>query len=111
LKLQDFEPKIKAVGKAFKEPQALLTQIAFIVEAAAKPRTPVLTGNLRRSIHSRVEANKAYVGSNVSYAIFVHEGTAHMAARPFIRDAIEESTPKILQVAAAYGDAQFKKMK
>ena len=62
------------------------------VQNKARTLAPVDTGNLRGSITYEV-AKKGrnlvgFVGTNVPYAIFVHEGTRHIAPRPFLRDAL-----------------------
>ena len=82
-----------------------LTKRAIRVEAAAKriatgpPPSPpghgpgVRTGRLRASITWRpgLDAVSPYVdvGSAVLYAPFVELGTSRMAARPFLRPALE----------------------
>lgn len=54
------------------------------VEAAAKREAPVKTGNLRRTITSRVEqgGKRGVVGTNASYARSVHEGSKPHLIRP-----------------------------
>lgn len=56
-----------------------MTNVCFKVEADAKELCPVQDGILRQSIQSDVEIDneevKGYVGSNVFYAPFVHNGT------------------------------------
>lgn len=47
------------------------------------------TGNLRNSISHAHDDTTAYVGTNVEYAAYVEMGTSKMAARPFIRPAVE----------------------
>lgn len=68
----------------------------FEIEAGAKAKTPVLTGTLRRSIHS-VFSNgglTGIVGPSVLYGKFVEFGTRRMGARPFMRPAAEQVLPK-----------------
>lgn len=67
-----------------------LAKLAVLVETGAKTRCPVDTGRLRSSITWRLESSPltAIVGTNVSYAIFVHEGTRYMPGRPFLTDAL-----------------------
>lgn len=70
---------------------AYLSKVAVQVETAAKTRCPVDTGRLRSSVTWRLEPTDpltAIVGTNVQYAIFVHEGTRHMSGRPFLTDAL-----------------------
>lgn len=45
------------------------------VQAAAKRGCPVDQGRLRSSITVRLLPDRVVIGSNVSYAIYVHEGT------------------------------------
>ena len=65
-----------------------LATIGALVETAAKNECPVRTGRLRSSINHRVEMTDrgmaAIIGTNVSYARYVHEGTSRMAGRPFL---------------------------
>lgn len=67
------------------------------VETAAKRRIShsprrIDTGRLRASINTRPIVHGGLpgvrVGTNVDYAIYVHEGTRHMQANPFLRDAL-----------------------
>ena len=53
--------------------------------------TPVLTGNLRRSITSQVQRSeqRGIVGTNVAYGKYVHRH------RPFLTWALEDSQDKI----------------
>ena len=98
------------------------------VENEAKKRCPVGKGTLRASITNTVEAEdktvKGYVGSNLSYAPYIHQGTGIYALEgngrkevpwvycdekgeyhstegqkptPFISDAIEGLQSEILQ--------------
>lgn len=70
--------------------------VAARVESAAKARCPVKTGRLRSSINWRIEHDQkglvAIVGTNVSYAVYVHEGTRYMPGRPFLVDGLEAVT-------------------
>lgn len=74
-----------------------LTVRALAVQAAAKVRireSPqrIDTGNLINSIQVRVYHRNgvpvARIGTDVEYAIYVHEGTIHMEANPFLRDGL-----------------------
>jgi HK97 gp10 family phage protein len=76
----------------------------------AQQRAPVKTGTLRRSLINWVEPGglRGYIGSNLEYSIFVHEGTRFMAARPFLEEGIEDSRDEIAQLLQAAGDEYFK---
>ncbi len=99
----------EAVAKRL-TPEALQAQLEpFMQKAtllalrASQPRTPVRTGNLRRSETTRVEAGgmRGYVGSNVVYAPFVHKRV------PFFADGIEDARPAIEAEAEKMGVAFF----
>lgn len=51
----------------------------------------VRTGRLGNSITYGVDTNEpaVYIGSNVEYAPYVELGTSKMAARPFLKPAVE----------------------
>lgn len=51
------------------------------------------TGTLIRSITFDVDlqAKKVFIGTNIDYSIFVHNGTSRMRARPFLLDAVTEN--------------------
>lgn len=93
-----FEPKIQRFAKVFgkidfksflrKETEKL----AFNTERFGKQLTPVLTGQLRGSIgvSSLIGGLTGHmVSTNKNYAIYVHEGTKYMRARPFLREGLE----------------------
>lgn len=65
------------------------------VKNGARARCPVDTGNLRGSITSEIRQTSSgligRVGTNVPYAIYVHEGTKYQAAQPFLRDALKDA--------------------
>lgn len=107
---QAFEKVMKATAGMLSDPTEILTKVGFIVEGAAKQRTPVDTGTLRRSITSRVEGNAAYVGSAVVYAPFVHNGTRFMAGRPFLEEGIEDSRSRIEGYLSEFGGKLFEKV-
>lgn len=57
--------------------------------------TPVLTGRLRASTASKFSHLRGEVGTHTNYDVYVHEGTRFMAARPYLRDAVEDSSLEI----------------
>jgi HK97 gp10 family phage protein len=111
MKLTDFESKMKAAAGSVSNLQSMLQMVAFKVEENTKPHVPVLTGNLRRSIHTRVAPPNAYIGTNVSYALFVHEGTKHMPARPFFDMGMHDSMAAIDSIMTNWGTAIWQKVK
>lgn len=81
---------------------AALEAVGIHIEGEAKEElenTPrrIDTGNLRNSItHEVVDAEKAvYVGTNVEYGIYVHEGTSKMAPNRFLKNAVERNKDQI----------------
>lgn len=73
---------------------------AMLAQGRAMERTPVRTGNLRRSEttgQTRADGKIiSTVGTNVIYGIYVHEGTRYMHARPFFTQALTESEGDII---------------
>lgn len=70
-----------------------MTPLVREVETYAVLYAPVDTGLLMSSIHTTgpeqgIRGPEWYVVANTSYAIFVHDGTRHMADQPFLVDAI-----------------------
>lgn len=74
---------------------------AYEVEADAKGAAPVLTGNLRRSIHTvPLDPTHAQVGTDVEYAPYQEYGTRHIPAHPFLTPAIEHARAPFLAAVA-----------
>ena len=59
------------------------------------------TGDLMRDVSYQVhnETCSVDVGNTLEYALFVHDGTRHMEARPYIRDAILNNKSLIIKKA------------
>lgn len=87
---------------------------ALPIQNAAKQNAPVLTGTLRRSIHTKVQLDGvgavARVGTDVPYARRIEYGfqdtdalgrTYHQPARPYLRKALDEKRGEALNEAAA----------
>lgn len=55
------------------------------------------TGNLRNSISNvpDFESKAVHVGTNVDYAIYVHEGTRKMEANRFLKNAFEKNADQV----------------
>lgn len=51
--------------------------------------------------HAPVGAISAVVGTNVEYAVFVHDGSSRMAARPFLARAMAETADEVPALIAA----------
>ncbi len=61
-----------------------IKELAFLVERESKKVTPVDTGRLRASIGVSLRPMSATIAPHTSYAIYVHEGTRYMRARPYM---------------------------
>jgi len=63
------------------------------IQRNAKMIAPVDTGRLRADIRTdlRIQSNqiKGVIFNDVYYALFVHEGTSRMRARPYFKQAVE----------------------
>lgn len=99
MKIEQF---VAAVRKAQADQDAqnrkLITKIVIRAEANAKRSgvTPRKTSTLARSITSKVESStRGVVGTRKNYARFVHDGTRRMAARPFLKWALERTMPEV----------------
>lgn len=68
-------PVVKSLKILSKPDQKLLTKIGLLVEAEAREKCPVDTGILKASITSWTDDNSAYIGTNMKYGVYVHEGT------------------------------------
>jgi HK97 gp10 family phage protein len=89
-----------------------MTKAAMNIEGEAKKycapsttiydKAPFITGTMRRSISSyaKIQGKKiiGIVGAGVFYALYVHEGTEKMAARPFLWDAIKNKRPETIKL-------------
>lgn len=73
---ETYKRHLKTKGKAIRDTSDLMRSMAF-----------QLTGN-----------DTVAVGTNMDYAMYVHEGTRKMKERPFIKDGIEENSDKILEI-------------
>ena len=74
-----------------------LEAVGQLVENESKAICPVDDGTLRASITHQVEENTVYIGSNVEYASYVHEGTRFLEGRPFISDAVFQNMDRLVK--------------
>lgn len=78
-----------ALGKAFASAKGPLL-------ADMQRRTPVDTGALRDSEQATSDDRSLTLTAGTDHALYVHQGTSRMAARPFMRDAVEANIPAIV---------------
>lgn len=73
------------------------------LELENSPRR-VDTGNLRNSITHSVnnDENAVYIGTNVEYGIYVHEGTVKMEANRFLKNAVEKNKGEYVEIAKSF---------
>lgn len=57
------------------------------------------TGRLWNSISHYVSGDATYVGTNVEYAIYVHEGTRKMDPNPFLKNAVVKNKEEYKAIA------------
>jgi len=86
--------------------RAALMAGALPIQTAAVQKAPVLTGTLRRSIHTETSETSdgaiARIGTNVEYAIYQEFGTRRMRAQPYLRPAFDENLrPAMEEIARA----------
>ena len=71
------------------------------LELENKPRR-IDTGRLRNSISHTNRGQTAYIGTNVEYALYVHEGTMKMEPNRFLRNAVEKHIEEYKKIAEQY---------
>lgn len=76
-----------------------MNKACLLVVADSKKICPIRYGHLRASITREVDKKDdeviGYVGSNLEYARYVHDGTVNQKANPFIRKAINNNIKNI----------------
>lgn len=107
----EFEVREDNTGEIIEASREAITRaleaIGFQCEAHAKTElqntpTRIDTGRLRNSISHYVEGDSTYVGTNVEYAIYVHEGTRKMAPNAFLRNAVMKNRDEYKAIAESY---------
>lgn len=71
------------------------------LELANKPHR-IDTGRLRASISHTAKRETAYIGTNVEYAIYVHEGKWKMQPNRFLKNAVEKHIAEYKKIAEQY---------
>jgi HK97 gp10 family phage protein len=70
-----------------------------VAERYAKAKVPVDTGNLKNAIAvGSVSDTQAVLVASTNYAAYVEFGTRRMAARPYMRPAVEDHIEEIEDV-------------
>lgn len=78
-----------AINQALSELDRRLSDVGYLIENSAKEACPVDSGILRASIGNELDTNehKVTIGTNVEYAVAVHEGHGAYQGKPFLKDA------------------------
>lgn len=92
----DFDKYIKqAPAKFARALQNSIYKITLLVERGGKQRAPVDTGRLRSSIATDIRPLTASVKTNTNYAVYVHDGTRYITARPFLSESVQEVSEQV----------------
>ena len=79
-----------------------LEEVGIDAEKIAAENAPVDTGRLSASITHALDPEEpaVYVGTNVEYALYVHEGTQRpkRAGNPFLRRAVTENAKRFKEI-------------
>lgn len=67
--------------------------------ADGKTRPYIDTGRLRNDISRIVKGDSVYIGTNVEYGIYIHEGTKHIDPNRFLRDAVADHADEYREIA------------
>ena len=86
------------------EADKAIKKTLIMVEAAAKPLTPIDTDRLRSSYQSQFGKFSGLLKVATDYAVFVHEGTYKMKPRPFLQQGIEQQQGQIEGLWKELGD-------
>ena len=85
----------KAPSLMRSELNTAIKKTILTIQRRSMINTPVLTGRLRASTRSLFADLRGEVGTNTNYDVFIHEGTRFMKARPYLKDAVDESSGDI----------------
>lgn len=73
------------------------TEVTRKNKTAGKPAPPPRDGKYSGSAPKESKGRAVYIGTNVEYALYVHEGTVNMTANRFLKNAVERNTDQIKQ--------------
>lgn len=69
-----------------------IRKIVLSIGRQSRINSPVKTGRLRASHYERFGNLRGELGTNVVYDKFVHDGTKFMKGRPYLADAVDQSS-------------------
>lgn len=90
---QALPPALEAIG---------IQAVSHAKTELTKDPVRVDTGRLRNSITHAVQDNSVYIGTNVEYAIYVHEGTRKMTPNRFLKNAVVQNVDEYKAIAEKY---------
>ena len=100
----------KAIGTTGPRAQLVVRKTAKDIEATAKLKAPVDTGNLKSSIGTsdlrgvgQSGGLVAEIGPTANYGIYVEMGTDRMAPQPYMGPAADAHTPAFEEAMAQLG--------
>lgn len=103
--LARFQATLAAAKRRIAQPEEALREAGRLVEQRGRGRAPVRSGRLAMSIRSVTEKAAVTVGSSLDYAaVTEYGGGNNIPAQPFLRPALAQSEPLIMQ--AFVNDAQ-----
>lgn len=89
--------RVPATSKLVRERIGVaVRKAAFDIEAQAKARAPVDTGNLRNSINANGGGLDYRVDSPAAYSIYQEFGTRHQPGTPYMIPAAEHVKPALI---------------
>lgn len=97
----DFNGTLADLERAVLKAATIISQYAAddCANELENPPRRVDTGRLKNSIKGEVENNDTVVvGTNVEYALYVHEGTRRMAANRFLRNGITNNIDEYKEI-------------
>lgn len=95
----------KALSRAIEQGALLVEREAKKHVAGGYFKHP--TGRLMNSITSNIHPLKGEIGPTVNYAVFVHDGTRYIRARPFMKETADEMGDSIEKMLAQVVDGML----
>lgn len=91
--VKDFTSASPAIRRELNQ---AINSAGVTIQRQAKIEAPVRTGNLRNQIRYKNTMNgQGVVGSYAQYSIYVHEGTRHQRANPYMTRAVDLTSPQL----------------
>lgn len=87
----------------------LRASLSFVTADGAKGDSGQHSDNSQAGdqLDGHAEKDSVYVGSNVSYAEFVHNGTSRMTGRPFLREGIDNKKDEMKEMVQGILEGKY----